>query len=380
MEKIFNETYKNYTSATLLSSAANSISMENKKFTRTYRTYIKPREFGEFNFAFWHSNAVDSTWDQGEEVSANMPGGKWRIDEAYVADGGVALDGTINSSTQTMFTFNGEKSKVVNPTDKFWSDSVEFFIPKDHFIAFTWTLTSLEEGKVIPYNCEENLATAYVSEGNDDFIRAENMLLIPSLLAYEKILDKRITFIGDSITQGVRNIRDEYGYWVGKIGNAMSPKIGIWNIGSGWARAKDMATDGEWLYKAKHSDEVAICIGVNDIGTLGRNHLELTQDLEKIIRRLKENNELCKVILFTIPPFDFINTQEETRKIVNKRILAGKIKGADRIFDISAVLSCPAPNENLEKLEYHSNNNDAHPNGLAGTRVAEEFLKWYIGN
>ena len=42
--------------------------------TRTYRTYIKPRESGQLELRFWHSNSVDSTWDVGSVAKGSMPG------------------------------------------------------------------------------------------------------------------------------------------------------------------------------------------------------------------------------------------------------------------------------------------------------------------
>lgn len=63
-----------FTSATALSTAANYIMNAAEPFTHTYRTYIRLRENGKLTLKFWHSNAVDSTWDLGADAVASEPG------------------------------------------------------------------------------------------------------------------------------------------------------------------------------------------------------------------------------------------------------------------------------------------------------------------
>lgn len=383
MEKIFINEHENYSSAVLLSSATNNIITSSKIETYTYRTYLKPREYGNFTWSFWHSNAVDSTWDNGLETWVNLPGGEFRIDSSYIADGGTNPDGSIVSGTQVQITFGGNSYKDVLPKEKFWSDNVQFNIPENHYLVFTWTITNKTIGKTIPYNCETNLASTFYAPGcpvdeesGNSFEKSDNMLVMPALIAYKKTVQKRITFWGDSITQGVRNKIDAYEYWAAKIGQALGVDYSIWNIGSGWARAKDAATDGVWAFKAKQCDEIIICFGVNDIGTLNRTYNEVISDLATTINFIKRDNPETKIILCTVPPFNFIDNHEHNWRKVNEYILSNSFKNVDCIFDIASVLSEPAPNNNLEKKEYHSaGGDDPHPNGLAGTAVANFFLK-----
>lgn len=381
----FNSMWENSTSATIASTASNYIMRLDKPFTSTYRTYIKPREYGNFKWSFWHCNAVDSTWDDGSNSAANDIGGNWVIESAFIADGGRALDGSIELGTSVQITFNGSSSKEVRPGEKFWSDSVLLNIPEEHYIAFTWTISTTSTGKVLPYNIETLLMSSYVALGNcakeeqgAPFKISENCTVLPHLIAYERPVLKKLCFIGDSITQGVRNKIDQYEYWVSKIADSLGNQIGVWNIGSGWARAYDVASDGGWLFKAKQSEEVIICLGVNDIGTANRNYEELLTDLTTIVKRLKENNPSCKIIMFTVPTFDFIDEQEKVWRTINNTIRKNPPKGVDRVFDIADVLSLPAPNDNMVRPEFKSGVDDPHPNGVAGTAVAEAFLKWYF--
>lgn len=374
--------FDGYASATVLSSAANYIMNLETVQTRTYRTYIKPRAYGSFKWKIWHSNAVDSSWEDGSVYKANLSGGEWEIEEAYIADGGIKADGSILPDTQIQLTFEGNKSKKVLPHEKFFSDAVELSIEKDHYLVFTWTITNKSLGKVIPYNCESTLAPSFSAEGkvaseesSTYFIPEENVMVIPSLILYDKPATKNIGFIGDSITQGVRTKRDKYEYWVSRIAEGLDESYGVWNIGSGWARAKDIATDGVWLYKAKQNDEIIICIGVNDIGTLNSTSSELISNVTKIIDCLKESNPSCKITLCTVPPFNFQGEQEIAWREANKIIRSNTIAGVDRVFDIAAVLSEDSPRENLLKPEYHSENYDAHPNGIAGVEVGKKFFQ-----
>jgi hypothetical protein len=352
--------------------------------TRTYRSYIKPREYGNFTWRFWESNILDSTRADGSFASANIPGGSWRIEAAYIADGGTTPNGSIVTGTQVQLRFGGNTYKDVSPNEKFWSDTVTLNVPTSHYLAFTWTLTPKSTGKVIPYNCENLLASAYVANGNlanqesnTSFSVSNGMLVLPCLIGYQKTVTKRIAFFGDSITQGVSTTKDAYEYWAAKIANGLSTSYAVWDLGSGWARTFDAASDAAWLYKAKQNDEVNIILGVNDIGTAGRNATQIVADLTTVVSKLKQNNPLCNIILFTVPPFNFTGAQADTWRSVNNTIRTSPPAGVNRVFDIAAVLSQPAPNDNLVKSEYMSPNNDAHPNGVAGTAVANAYLSWY---
>lgn len=385
MMKKMNYIFTDNTSAMVLSSATNCIMSLNISGTHTYRTYIKPREYGNFIWKIWHSNVVDSTWDEGLVSRANLSGGAWRIDSAYLSDGGVVADGSIILDSQVKITFDGNDYKNVLPNEKFSSDNIKFHIPKNHYLVFTWAISTNSLEKVLPYNCETSLVPVYDAPGDcsnkankDLFIASENTLVLPALISYSKIVIKKIGFLGDSIMQGVRTKKDNYEYWVSKVAEGLGTDYGVWNIGSGWSRANDAATDGSWLYKAKQNDEVVICLGVNDIGILNRNYNQITNDLTTIVNKLKEDKPTVKIILCTVPPFDFTDEREITWRNVNSFILSNALLNVDRIFDIGAVLSEKAPLDNMSKMKYHSNLDDPHPNGRAGTAIANAFLKWYF--
>lgn len=373
-----------FTSLTALSSASNFMWRPEKSATMTFRTYIRPREYGQLSFKLWHSNTVDSTWADGSESKANDQGGQWRIESCFVADGGLQPDGSVAEGSMRPVTFGGEVSRDVEKGELFWSDQVSVLIPEHHFLAFSWSITvdGFENG--LPFNTETLLASAYEAEGDlagqasaTLYAPAGNRQVLPSLLAYEKAVSKQIVFLGDSITQGVRTEQDGYAFWAAKIAAGLGADIGVWNIGSGWARAYDLVDDSPWLNKAKFGDEVVICLGVNDIGTANRSAEQLITDLTAIIQQLIGNKPGLAVWLCTLPAFNFEGEHELVWRTVNDWIRSGSAAGVAGVFDMAKVLGQAAPNEQLLQAAFMSPHNDPHPNGHAGTAVAEAFLDWY---
>ncbi|MEK5234927.1 SGNH/GDSL hydrolase family protein [Paenibacillus sp. FSL L8-0470] len=373
-----------YSSATAISSAANYIMNSPEPFTHTFRTYIRLRENGSLTLKFWHSNSVDSTWDLGQEANGSEPGGEWSIEAAYVSDGGSVPDGTVTAGTSVPLTFAGSRTKQVGAGETFWSDEARLELPEGHYLAFTWTIKTSSPGKTLPYNVEGILVSAYDGPGNlagqesaEAFSLSDKLLVLPSYIGYKKQVAKKLVFLGDSITQGVRTEKDQYSYWAARIAEGLGTDYGLWNIGSGWGRAYDVAADGPWMNKAKQGDEVLIVLGVNDLDIGQRSAEELLRDLSDIIAKIKEANGGAEIILSTVPPFNFAEEREQAWRKVNMAILTNPPAGVSRVFDIASVLAMPAPAEHRIRAEYMSGEYDPHPNGAAGKAVAEAFLAWY---
>ena len=373
-----------YASATALSTANNYIMKSDTTFTHTYRAYLKTVEFGKSKLKFWCSNLVDSTWADGSESRANLLGGLWKIEAAYIADGGKLPDGSVVEGTQIPVTFDSSMSRMVLPGETFWSDAAEITIPEEHYLVFSWTITTLAAGDCFPYNTEGLLVSAYDAPGHaagqtsaDGFRKSANCLVLPDFIGCEREGARRLAFFGDSITQGVRTRPDTYEYWVARIAEGLAPAHSVWNIGSGWARAYDAASDGAWFHKAKHNDEVVVALGVNDISTAGRSASQVLEDLQTIVAKLRGSRIRMSVILCTVPPFNFTGQLELAWRHVNQAIRSRAIAGVDRVFDIAEVLSQADPHDNLLIPEYMSDELDPHPNGKAGSAIAAAFLSWY---
>ncbi|WP_246187878.1 SGNH/GDSL hydrolase family protein [Paenibacillus tengchongensis] len=373
-----------FSSATVVSTAANFIMNAPEPFTHTYRTYFRVREGGSLTLKLWHSNAVDSTWDQGQDARGSQPGGEWSIAAAYVADGGMNPDGSVAAGSQVPVTFGGAAAKTVAPGETFWSDEARLELPEGHYLAFTWTIRTAAAGPSVPFNVEGMLVSGYDatgeladSESGGGFVLSDKLLVAPSYIGYMKQVQKKLVFLGDSITQGVRTAKDQYTYWAARIAEGLGADYGLWNLGSGWGRAYDVAEGGPWLEKAKQGDEVLIVLGVNDLDIGKRTADELLADLTHIIAEIKAANPAVRIILSTVPPFNFVEEREAYWRTVNRTILGSPPAGVDRVFDIAAVLSEPAPQEHRIRRAFMSDEYDPHPNGDAGKAVAEAFLTWY---
>jgi lysophospholipase L1-like esterase len=368
-------------SGTVLGIPGNELLTAQGPFTNTYRTYVKPRVAGQWRWAFWMSNATDSTWGPGAPMP-NLPGSTWRIEAATFADGGTTRGGAVVAGTVLPVTFSSSTSKTVQPGERFWSDPVSINLADGHYLAFTWTVSSSAAGPVLPFTSAP-FVTSYQALGMSiasqvaatGFATSTDPLVAPPLFAYDRPVTRRLCFLGDSITQGIGSTRDSYGFWVAKIADGLGPDTSVWNLGSGWARAADAASDGYWLYKAEQCTEVAVILGVNDIINSNRTSAQILSDLTTIMQRLKQHNASIRIILFTVPTFNLSGQAYTTWKTVNDSIRAQPLPGADRVFDVAAVLSQPAPNDGLVQPAFI--NGDPHPNDVAGTAIANAFLAWY---
>ena len=78
---------------------------------------------------------------------------------------------------------------------------------------------------------------------------------------------------------------------------------------------------------------------VNDIDIGSRSADELLADLSVIIREIKQTPERSgvRVILFTVPPFNFAEEREKVWRTVNETIRTCPPEGTDIVFDIAEV-------------------------------------------
>ena len=119
----------------------------------------------------------------------------------------------------------------------------------------------------------------------------------------------------------------------------LSEKLGkeysYWNLGLGYGRASDAATDGAWLYKALQNDIVFVCYGVNDI-LQDCSEEQIKSNLSLIVDRLKTRGK--KVILQTVPPFSYEGEKLEMWKRINNYIKTELKSRVDALFDNVSIL------------------------------------------
>ena len=351
------ELFSTYRSNTVAGTCNNSTLHFDRETTITGKLYYKIRRAGTYNYRFFFSNIADSTFADGSSSWANLAGAPFEILSAYAGDGGAEIDP--NGAEQLVpLTFDGSTGRKVGGGETFWSDAAELTIPEGHYLVFTWTV----RGTHLPYT-PDKIIPSFVKNANGNFVESKEFPQ-PQLVGCDAPFERTLAFWGDSITQGLGTTPHRYASWAAKIGHAQPDSIAVWNIGLGFARAKDAASGGIWAEKAAVNDTVVLCFGVNDILHEAADADSVCEDLEAIIDRLNANG--VRVILFTVPAFDWTGEKKALWDEINRRIRTDLAKKVFGVFDMAAATS----RTDIPGLSRYG----AHPNDEGGTAIAEAFL------
>ena len=337
----------------------------------TYRGYFPLEAYGTFDYSFYFSNTVDSTWDDGRLGYGGQPGGAYSIAGAAVYDGGqIQPDGSALMTGEVLLaeiTFDGSKSRQVAPGETFWSDPVSLTLPEDHYLIWEWTIT----GKEIPCICMSGLTPAFYSTGGQ-FIYA-NEVPLPVLIGCDRKVGTKIAAFGDSITQGCQTTANGRKFWAAQIAGTLGEDYALWNLGLGYARASDAARGGDWLERAKAYEMVLVAFGTNDIisgrygGTGADSPEQIEASVRSIVSALREAG--CRVVLFNAPPFDLKPEAEAIRTAYNAAVPKIAEELGAEYFDFAACLADPA---DPAKALY-----GGHPNDTGCAKAADAFLNQY---
>ncbi len=316
--------FDKFVSNTLAGSSNQSFFYSDEEVT-VGRVFYKMFAGGEFNYSFLFSNTIDSTFSDGTHSHRNLVCDEWEIISASVCV-------TKNADVETCgefkeITFDGKKSKTVMPGEFFCTDETLISAEKNDFLC----LEIAFKGKMIPYHEEINVFTYVKNENNWE----KNVKMpVPSMVGCDRKPKLKIGFLGDSITQGVGTELNSYDHWNARLADMLGTDYSYWNLGIGFARANDAATDGAWLFKAKNTDAVAVCFGVNDI-LHSHTAEQIKKDLKTIVDGLHAAG--CRVLVQTVPPFD-MNEEEEKIRMEVSRFILNKLS-ADAVFDNNPVLA-----------------------------------------
>jgi len=220
-------------------------------------------------------------------------------------------------------TFNRQKSKSVMPGEFFASDPIKLDFSDEEYLCLELTFS----GKMIPFH-EESLLPAYIKE-NDVWTYSKQMPF-PGMIGCDRYVKARVAYLGDSITQGIGTAENSYLHWNALLSQKIGKEYSFWNLGIGYGRAADAASDGAWLYKAKQCDIIFVCYGVNDILN-GRSEMQIMSDLTHIADILKKNSK--KVVFQTIPPFDYTGENINKWRRLNSFIKTNLAERVDLVFD-----------------------------------------------
>ena len=307
---------------------------------RTGRVFYKISVGGEYNYSILFSNIIDSTYSDGSISRKNLICDSWKIhnarigkckkigadkeiSEMIVSDENENKEADIIVSGLEDITFNGKKCKDVMPGEFFSSDPIKLDFDKDEYLCLEMTFS----GKMIPYH-DESLLPVFIND-NGNWKYSKHMPFA-GMIGCDRKVKGKVAYLGDSITQGIGTQLNSYLHWNAILSQEIGNEYAFWNLGIGYGRANDAASDSAWLYKAKQNDVIFVCYGVNDI-LQGQPEEQIKSDLTYIVDVLKKLGK--KVILQTIPPFDYTGEDIEKWNRINiyiKTILKDMV---DCVFD-----------------------------------------------
>lgn len=309
----------------------------------TARAEYKIAAGGRYEYSFLFSNVLDGTYFKDYSGGPSMVLDEWDILAARVS-----LDG----NEYVGLEFDGKSSKKVAPGEFFYTDPVFLDIKEGGSLIMELTF----KGKMLPCHPETLVKTEELTENG---WQSTKFMPLPGMIGCRRDVKARINFIGDSITQGIGTVPGDYSYFAAIISEKAGAEFAYWNIGIGKGRASDAAGAGAWFYKMKQAEAACVCYGVNDILN-GADAASIKKSLNILIDNLKRCG--MKILLQTVPPFDFEGEMYAVWQEVNTFIREELSKKADAFFDNEQVLS--VDNGGIPRSMF-----DRHPN-------SEQHIKW----
>ena len=322
-------------SNTVISTGSNTI-IKNAEHV-TYRAWFPVEAAGEYDYRFYFSNTVDSTWGDGSESYVGMSGGSYTIEKATVYDGGTEFDANVEPTVSAAVTFSGSAAKEVAPDETFWSNPVTLNVPEGHYLLWEWTVN----GTNIPAISMSNLTYAYADKGDGKGFLYTNEIPVPQLVGCDRKVKTRIVTLGDSVTQGCQTSEFGYQFWAAQLLDQLGTEdYSLWNLGIGYARASDCARQGNWL-----------------------NRIEA--DVRKITRTCTDAG--IRTILWNSPPFDMTPELDGIRTAYNETVEGIAKDNGAIYFDVASLLADPS---DASKTVYGQ-----HPNDEGGTVITDALVK-----
>lgn len=339
-----------------LAGYGNQLFFESDGSKQTGRIFFKVTLGGERRYSLMFSDAIDSTYADGSKSCKNQKIGGWSIHSLRVAacakdifDLGVverANEINIDGFDFKSVTFSECPERTLEGGDVLFSDEFTLDIEEGGYICVEITFC----GERIPYH-EESLLPIY--KRLDSGWIYDKRMPVPACVACRRDEVKRVCFVGDSITQGIGTEINSYTHWCKVLAEHIGDEYSYWNLGLGYARAEDLASDGIWMEKTLTNDITFVCLGVNDL-LQGRSVEDIKSDLYYIADHLVRTG--VKTIFQTLPPFDYCGKMIDDWKEINRFILEEIAKRVDFVFDCTSVLGVEG--------EPHMAKYGGHPNAL----------------
>nr|MDD6335879.1 SGNH/GDSL hydrolase family protein [bacterium] len=309
------------------------------------RIYLKIFKPGTFDYSLLYSNVLDSTYSDGSIGHKNLVCDEWYIDALRVAVTTACQPQPGDEQAFIPLTFGGNTQKTVAPGEFFYTDPCRLSVRAGEYLC----VEMVYHGKQIPYHPESQVA---IFDFKDGTWTASSQCPVPSMVGCDRPVKKRIGYFGDSITQGIGATFNSYRHYAAKASDLLGDEFSYWDLGIGFARADDAASDGAWMFKAKQVDIITVCFGVNDIYQ-GFSEEQIKANLKKTVTALKQAG--VKVILQTVPPFDYTGEHIAIWNHVNQYIKEHLVDCVDAVLDTGAILSVP---ENPQNAQYGGHPDD----------------------
>ncbi len=340
----------------------NQFFFESDNQPHTVRTFYRVQAGGVYRYAFLFSNILDSTYGNGSQSHCNQVMDSWMLCNGRV---GVVSSCSVNACEEPAvllpLTFDGRSQKEVHPAEFFATDAVTLTAQAGDYICLELTY----QGRYIPYH-KESIIPSFVLQ--DGVWQPTKEAPSVGMLGCDRPVKSRIGFLGDSITQGNGTQVNSYTHWNAVVAGHLGDDYAYWNLGIGCGRAADAASDGAWLYKAKHNDFVLVCFGVNDI-LQGSDAACIIASLERIVSMLQQAG--VTVAVQTVPPFDYIESQAAVWHTVNAYIRTELVQRVAFVFDCADYLK--KSDEQPHIAPY-----GGHPNA-AGCKIWGDALAEVLG-
>lgn len=329
------------------------------------RIYYRVFEGGTFAYSLLFSNTIDSTFADGQHSYQGYECGDWEI--THLAIGVVdrcSGDTAIEPHALQPVTIGGSPTYTVQTGELFATDPLPVTAASGEYLCVEIGF----RGRDIP-NHEEAMIPTFIRQ-NDRWVTSRS-LPFPSMIGCDRSVDRRIAYLGDSITQGIGVAFGSYEFWNARVSERLGHHCAYWNLGLGFGRAMDAAADAVWLAKAKQNDAVVVCYGVNDLGR-GRSAEQILADLHTVVSKLHEAG--CRVLLQTVPPFDYSEDIRKSWETVNHGILHELASEVDAVFDVVPILQLDAAHPHCAQYGGHPNEDGSRAWADALYPVLVDFL------
>lgn len=326
------------------------------------RVYYRIQNGGKFLYSLLFANTTDSTYADGSHSVCNISCDSWDILGMRVGKvKNVTMETAEEPEKFIKVTFDGNENKRVESGEIFTCDEFEFEAEKGEFLCLEITY----QGRMIPYHEEIQIASF---EYADNTWASSQRTPVACMVGCRRKVSLKIAYLGDSITQGIGATKNSYLHWNARLSDMIGEQNAYWNLGIGYARSGDAASDGIWLYKARQNDVVFVCFGVNDLFR-GKTACEIKENLKKIVTELKLAD--ARVIVQTIPPFDYPDNLIPLWNEANDYIKNELSKEVSGCFDCVPILG--------QEGDLHMAKYGGHPDD-EGCRAWADALYDYVKN